>query len=64
MAMALETEGVEPRLNAGFQVGSPAFVAHDAVLETRAIGEVVVAGQTIDLHVLAMRKVQRQGIHA
>ena len=64
MPVALETESMEPRLNASYQVGALALVAHDAVLETFAIREIVVAYQTIDVHMLAMRKVQRQRIRA
>jgi hypothetical protein len=64
MAMTLEAEGVKARLNAGFQIGSLALVTLDAVLEAIAIREVVVAHQTIDLYVLAMRKIQRQRIRA
>ncbi len=62
MAMTLETERVEPRLNTRLQVVSLAFMAHDAVLEALAVCVIVVTAQAIHLHVLAVRKVESQGI--
>src|ERR1700722_7711457 len=60
MAVTVEAEVMESRLDGDLDVGCAAAMAMDAGIETAAIGIVMVADETVDGHVLAVIEIQRQ----
>ena len=60
MAVTVEAEVMESRLDRDLDVGRAAAMAMDAGIEPAAIGIVMVADETVDGHVLAVIEIQRQ----
>ena len=60
MAVTVEAEVMESRLDCDLDVGGAAAMAMDAGIEPAAIGIVVVADEAVDGHVLAVIEIQRQ----
>jgi hypothetical protein len=64
MAMAVEAKGMESRLDSLLEIRPAAAVALHAQSPTPSVGVVVMADQTVDHAVLAVRKIERDGIPA
>jgi len=60
MAVTVEAEAVESRLDRDLDVGRAAAMTMDAGIEAAAIGIVMVADEAVDGHVLAVIEIQRQ----
>ena len=64
VAVAVETKAMKPRLHSDLEICAAAAMTMNAGVEAAAIGVVVVAGKTVDRHVLAVIEVQRQRLCA
>ncbi len=60
MAMTIETEAMEARLDADLDVRRRAAMAMQAAIEPAPVGVVMMAGQAVDLRMFAMLEVQGQ----
>ena len=61
--MTVKAETVESGLDAFLEIGSAAAMARNTPFEASSVNVVVMAFQAIDGNVLAVRKVEGDGIH-